>query len=123
MQARPGLPHRYRGKTLHRAHSKTRLNAAHVGQASEMLTVQPFKIGQVFDDETDQVVVLTRHQITLHHFRNFPHSVLEGFKPRLPLSIERDGDEYVYGVTRLALIEQCGITLDQSTLFKGAHAP
>ena len=99
------------------------MNARDARQSREMFAVQSFEVGGVGDDDAHDVVVIARHQVALHHFRDLANRFFEAAQIGLVLPVECDVDEHVHRAAGLLLIDQRGVTLDQTRLLERAHAP
>lgn len=87
-----------------------------------MSAVQSFEIGGVGNYDTQQIVVFTGHEVTLHDLWNRADGGLESGHVGPLLTFERDADEDVDPETGLLLIQNCSVALDQAGSFQCAHA-
>ncbi len=72
------------------------------------------KISHIGYNDTQQVIELTGHEVTLHDFRKILNRGLERRKFALLFPLQRNVDKYIAGESHLALIEEGGKFLDKT---------
>src|ERR1700678_2049818 len=97
------------------------MDAGDIRQSRQMLAVQPLEIGGVGQYHPQKKIILTRHEIALHDFRDLARRLLELMQVRLLLAVQGDVDEDVHGTTRLLLIDQSRVSLDETGFFQGSN--
>src|ERR1700722_8117580 len=97
------------------------MDARDIRQSRQMLAVQPLEIGGGGQYNPQQKIILTRHEIALHDFGNLARRFLELVQVRLLLAVQGDVDEDVHGTTRLLLIDQRRVPLDETGFFQGSN--
>lgn len=111
------------GRPCDGSHREARLHARDAWESRQVLVVDSFKVSQVGNHQSQEVVVLAGHQVALHDLGDFANGGLEGFEARLTLAVQGDTDEDIDRVTGLLLVDQGGIALDQAGFLQGPHAP
>ena len=71
-------------------------------------------IGTVRDDDPQQIIVRSRHQITLHDLGNPLDRILERGKFGAFLALERDAHEDIDAATGLLLIDEGAVAFDEA---------
>ena len=81
----------------HSTQRKTAVYPSDARQACQMLTMDSFVIPRVCHNNAQQIVGITAHQVTLHHFGDIPSRTFEGRQITVLLTVQSDGCKTLSG--------------------------
>ena len=125
--AQPGsgveLPDWERRALLNGSQREARVHSGHAGQAGELLAVNSFEILGIRDNDPEQVVKLTGHQVAVHYLGQRPNGLFKDPKLVLILAFECDAHKDNARESNLLGIHPGRVALDDALAFQGSDAP